>query len=161
IMFNKISRPCLSLFLALTMIAIAFNPQPAYAAGPWYVSTTGDDNNDCLSPGTACATINGAIGKANAGDTINVAVGTYTGSAPEVVLVDKDATLTGGWDQGFISENGNSIIDGEGVRRGITVNSVTAILERFTMQNGYFTASYNGGGGIYNTGTLTLSNSTV
>jgi hypothetical protein len=40
------------------------------AAGPWYVAPGGDDANSCLSPAAPCATINGAIGKATAGDTI-------------------------------------------------------------------------------------------
>jgi len=48
------------------------------AAATWYVATTGDDTNDCLTTSTPCATINGAIGKAIDGDTILVASGTYT-----------------------------------------------------------------------------------
>ena len=63
------------------------------AGGPWYVSTTGDDGNDCLSWATACATIQGAIGKASAGDTVNVAAGTYT-EGPQIV-VDKDLDIAG------------------------------------------------------------------
>ncbi len=50
----------------------------AQAAGPWYVSNTGNDGNDCLSPATACLTIQAAVIKASSGDTINVASGTYS-----------------------------------------------------------------------------------
>ena len=86
-MTHRFFRLVNSLFLALVVTAIGLAPQPARAAGPWYVATTGNDNNGCLSPGTACASINGAISKAADGDTINVATGTYSGSGDEVVLI--------------------------------------------------------------------------
>ena len=76
---------------------IALWPRPARAAGPWYVAPGGSDGNSCLSAGSPCATINGAIGKASPGDTIKVATGTYTASTgSEVVLIDKSITLSGG-----------------------------------------------------------------
>ena len=55
----------------------------------------GDDGNDCLSPGAPCATIDGTIAKTNPGDTIYVAVGSYTGTGDQVVLLDKSVTLPG------------------------------------------------------------------
>ena len=64
------------------------------AAGPWYVSTSGNDVNDCLTPATACLTIQAAIGKASAGDTINVLAGTYTPSSL-VDLNKPNLTLNG------------------------------------------------------------------
>jgi uncharacterized repeat protein (TIGR01451 family) len=150
------------LVLALgALLAIVLASRSARAAGPWYVAPGGDDVlNDCLGAGSPCATINGAIGKASAGDTIYVAVGTYTSTENEVVLIDKDITLSGGWDASFGVQDGTSTVDGEESRRGIVVNNgVTAVIGRFTVQNG---ASTNRGGGIYNNGgTLTLDNSTV
>ncbi len=148
----------LGLILALWLLGLGSVPV-AYAAGPWYVAPGGNDGGLCTS-GAPCATINGALAQPGfvAGDTIYVAIGTYTGTGNEVVLLDKNATLSGGWDTGFTTQSGDSTIDGEESRRGITVNSgVTAIVERFTAQNGF--ASY--GGGIRNSGTLTLNNSTV
>jgi len=159
-MFHKILRLFLGLTIALSMTAITIGTQSARAAGPWYVTTAGDDNNDCLSPGTPCATINGAIGKATAGDTVNVAVGTYTGSSTEVVLINRDITLSGGWDATFTLQSGMSTIDGQGARRGVTVNSVSTV-EAFIIQNGSPFNS-NSGGGIANfSSTLTLNNSIV
>jgi hypothetical protein len=61
------------------------------AAGPWFVATTGNDGNDCLTVGTACQTIQGAVNKASSGDTINVAAGTYN----EQVTISKTVTLKG------------------------------------------------------------------
>jgi hypothetical protein len=145
----------------LTLVMIILATQPGRAAGPWYVTPGGDDGNDCLSPGAACATINGALGKPGfvISDTILVATGTYTGTGAEVVLLDKSATLSGGWDGTFTMQSGTSTVDGEASRRGITVNSgVTAIVQHFTVQNGY---SGGDGGGIHNSGTLTLTNSSI
>jgi hypothetical protein len=146
----------LALALAV-LVMIALATQPARAAGPWYVAPGGSDGNTCTSPGAACASINGAIAKASAGDTIYVATGTYTGTGDEVVLLDKNVTLSGGWDAGFTTQSGTSTIDGEGARQGMTVNSgVTAIIERFTIQNG---SAWRGG--IRNDGTVTLNNCTI
>jgi uncharacterized repeat protein (TIGR01451 family) len=147
--------------LALAMIVLGY--WAARAAGPWYVSPGGDDGNDCLSSGAACATINGVLNKPGfvTGDTILVATGTYTGAGNEVVLLDKSATLTGGWDGTFTVQSGTSTVDGEGARRGITVNSgVTAVVERFTVQNGH-SWSYPGGGIYAYQGILTLTSSIV
>jgi len=141
--------------LFLAFLSIVTTPQPVHAAGPWYVKTDGDDGNVCDAPGNACATINGALGKADPGDTIYVAAGTYTGTGDEVVLLNKDVTLSGGWDDTFASQDGNSTIDGGGTVRGMSVNSgITAVLDRFFIQNS--------SRGIYNYyGTLTLNNCTV
>ena len=132
--------------------------QPARAAGPWYVSTTGNDSNSCMSPMEACATINGAIGKAISGDTVYVATGTYVKNTfSEVVLIDKDITLKGGWDSNFVVQNDFSIIDGQKLMGGIRVDSsVSADVEGFIVENcvGYI-------GGINNFGLLNLGNSIV
>jgi parallel beta-helix repeat protein len=128
----------------------------------WYVTPGGDDGNDCLSPAGPCATINGALAKPGfvSGDTILVATGSYTGSGDQVVRLNKDVTLTGGWDEAFTTQSGTSTLDGEGSRRGIAVNSgVTTLVDRLTVQNGY-TGDGNGGG-IHNSGTLSLTYCTI
>src|SRR6266487_2075065 len=156
-MKHKIFHPFISLILALMMIAIASAPQPVRAAGLWYVATTGDDNNDCLSPGAPCATINSAIARASAGDTVDVAEGTYTGTGSEVVLIDRDIALSGGWDVSFTTQSGISTLDGQDARRGLMVNSgLTAKVEHFALQHGNVTGN---GGGINNAGNLTFVDS--
>jgi hypothetical protein len=107
----------------------------------WYVATTGDDSNSCSDPALPCLTINGAIGKATNGDTIYVAVGIYTGSGDQVVLINKNVNLSGGWNSAFDLQNGFSTVDGGITRRGITVGDATtpgAITEidRFIVKNG-------------------------
>jgi len=153
--FSFISKLVIFLLLASLMLS----PQPVYAASNWYVTTTGNDLNSCATPASPCLTINGAIGKALSGDTIYVATGTYTSSTTEVVLIDKDLTLSGGWDTTFTAQSGTSIIDGQDVRRGITIPlGITATIDTFTIENGYHD---NQGGGIRNNGTLTIKNSII
>jgi|GEM_PF-1950460 len=80
--------------LALTLVLglMFFGGERTRAAGTWYVnSTTGSNSFDCMSPATACQTINAAIGKASSGDTINVAAGLYS----ESVAINKTLTLLG------------------------------------------------------------------
>lgn len=155
-------------------------------ATTWYVATTGDDANDCATTTTPCATINAAIGKAAAGDQINIATGTYTSSGTEVVLINKSITLFGGWSADFAVRDGISTIDGEKARRGIVTNyGIITNLNHFAIVNGIAnggagmyisnggtvtlnntsisnnSSPYNPGGGIYNSGNLTLNNTTI
>ena len=142
-----------SLFIGFILL-IHLLPEPAVGAGPWYVTPGGDDSNDCLSPGTPCETIQGAIEKASSGDVINVAEGTYTDSTI-VATIDKDLSLLGGWDLTFSSQTGFSILDGEREYQVMSVqNVITASIERFIITKGSV-------GGISNSGYLTLSSSTV
>jgi hypothetical protein len=147
-----------------TAVAILGSPSSAYAASSWYVATTGNDAANCLSPGTPCATINGVLAKAGfvSGDTVRVAAGTYTGTGSEVVQIAKNATLLGGWDSTFSAQTGTSTIDGAGTRRGVTiVGSITVVLDRFTIQNGFDAGSGRAGGIDNVSGTLTLRNSVI
>lgn len=102
----------------LTLAVIGSTSQAVPTAGPWYVALGGSDSNTCTSPSAACASIDGAIPKAIYGDVIYVATGTYTGTGSEVVLLDSNVTLSGGWDGGFTTQSGTSTIDGEASRRG-------------------------------------------
>ncbi|HTP00358.1 MAG TPA: hypothetical protein VMJ64_03220, partial [Anaerolineales bacterium] len=136
----------IAFIFAASIVFAPFAAAPAAAQitspATWYVSNTGDDANTCLTTDAPCATINGAIGKAAAGDTVEVAVGTYTGSGNQVVLIDKDITLSGGWDETFTSQSGLSIIDGEAARRGISVDynsrsgDPTVSVDHFDIRNG-------------------------
>ncbi|RPI66583.1 MAG: hypothetical protein EHM43_11170, partial [Ignavibacteriae bacterium] len=85
----------------------------------WYVKPGGNDASDCLSPQTACATLQGPLSKAGfvPGDTIRAAVGVYTGAegAYAAVSVSEDVTYSGGWDAAtFTVRQGKSEVDGQG-----------------------------------------------
>jgi nitrous oxidase accessory protein NosD len=120
-----------ALGLALALGVMILAGQKTQAAGPWYVnSTTGNDSFNCLSPATACQTINAAIGKASSGDTINVAAGTYN----ESVVVNKTVTLRGaraGVDA-RTRVGAESIINNSCSPVGIYADSV--VLDGFTVQ---------------------------
>lgn len=132
---------------------------PAYAVsamGPWYVAPNGSDANDCQSPLSPCATINAALALAAPDDTIYVATGVYTAtSGGQVVFVDKSVILSGGWNPDFSRQDGMTTLDGQGTRRGMTVegkeNHVS--VERFIVTHGLATH----GAGIYNSAALTLT----
>ncbi len=145
----------------VSLVVLLVNPSatlPASAAGAWYVAPDGADTNHCAQPATPCATISGALGQASPGDTLYVAAGTYTSDDGPVVLLSKNATLSGGWDAGFTHRAGASVIDGRGQRPDIEVSAgVTATLEVFTLERGY---GYSGAC-IQNEGQLRVTGSTV
>lgn len=162
-MKTRIASPLTVLALSVIVIGLTgLMSQPTRAAGPWYVAPGGSDSHTCLSPAGACATINAALNKPGfaAGDTIRIAVGTYTGDGGEVVLLNKHAALSGGWNAAFTSRIGLSILDGQGMRSVIRVASgMTATLDRLQMRNG--DGGLGGGGGLANYGTLTVTQASV
>jgi hypothetical protein len=128
-----------------------------------YVSPNGSDDGatTCNSSQAPCLTIKKAMDSAATGNIIYVAAGTYTGEAAygEVVWINKNVNLSGGWDETFGTQNGMSTIDGEDLRRGITILSpISTTIDHFKIQNGFHLTQ---GGGIYNFGTLILNNSIV
>ncbi|MDR3576001.1 MAG: choice-of-anchor Q domain-containing protein [Anaerolineaceae bacterium] len=124
----------------------------AQTVATWYVSTSGNDGNDCATPTSPCATINGALGKAAAGDTIEIGTGTYTGSGSEVVNVTQSVTLSGGWNATFSSQNGFSTIDGKNARAGIGATEITGFnitIVRFILTNCLDSSSDGKGSALY------------
>ncbi|MFB9765795.1 beta strand repeat-containing protein [Nocardioides kongjuensis] len=74
-------RTSLLVTLALgTGLASVLTASPARAAGPWFVAPGGSNSGSCLSAASPCATLTGVLAKPGvaAGDTVNVAPGTYT-----------------------------------------------------------------------------------
>jgi len=120
-----------------------------------YVATTGADTGNCGSSGSPCASITYAISQAVTGNTIEIAAGTYTEAG---IIVDKDLTLTGAGASSTIVQAASR--PGTATDRVFLINvGVTATIEGMTIQNG--NAAGAAGGGIYNSGTLTLNNSMV
>ncbi|MEZ4593155.1 MAG: Calx-beta domain-containing protein [Chloroflexota bacterium] len=153
--------------------------QAAPLATTWYVNAaTGSNSNSCLSAGSACATIAGAMGKAGIDDIIEIAAGTYHENLTDSLIV-QDLTLNG-------AGVGSTIIDGSASGRVLeTTGNVT--ITGVTIQNGLFNpgdifgaagianfgnlriedslitgnSTTQGGGGIFNNNQLTLVNSEV
>lgn len=151
-MKSRASIPALYRLFIVTVSVIAAIAGIAAlrASGPWFVAMTGSDSNDCLTLATACQHIYAAFAKAEAGDIIIVADGTYT----ENLTLNKNITLIGfGQDV--------TTINGGGVSRIITVTAgTTAVVSNATLTNGLGEAPL-WTAGIYVSGTLRLSNSTI
>jgi Zn-dependent metalloprotease len=140
------------------------NLQSADLGVTLYVATTGNDSNTCLLAALPCSTIAGAIGKAQSGDTIKVASGTYTGTGSQVIMIGTSLYISGGWDSGFTIQSGVSTIDGQNARQGVFTygdSTVVVTLERFAIINGFVDAGGNGGGILNNGNTLNLNNVTL
>lgn len=137
--------------------------QSARSAGPWYVANGGNNSNSCSDIGSPCETINGAIAKASSGDEIFIAEGTYTYSSIsgyDIVTMDKDLTLSGGWNLAFSEQVGLSTIDGENLYRCIFIPSgVTTTLDRFYIHNGNWSSAASSG--ISSLGNVILNNSVI
>ncbi len=136
--------------LAATSLTWISQNAPLTHAAPlttWHVNAaTGNDLNDCLSPGTACETITEAADKAFDGDTVQIATGVYT----EALELSKQLTLAG-------AGTSSTFLDGEDNHRVLQATSLNGLtLQNLTVQNGRVTGA--NGAGIFNFQTLTLAN---
>jgi len=114
------------------------------------VSLAGNDSPVCGSITAPCRTIQYAIDRASSGDKIGLAQGVYTGDGNAVVTikfdpgdVGKDLIIEGGYDPvtwHIVSEPSLTVVDGQGVRRGILIVSAPEIsveLRNLVVRNGF------------------------
>ena len=136
-----LNRTVVSILGVLMMLS-----SPALA-GTWYVNgVSGDDGNSCKTKTMACATIGHAISLAASGDTIQIAAATYQ----ENLSITFNLTLNG-------AKATTTIVDGTNTANVFTVGAgVSLTLSNLTIENG---VGYSGGGGVSNSGTLTVSKS--
>ena len=149
--------------LAVVAAIVSVGGRPA-AAATFTVTKTADTADGVCD---ADCSLREAIIAANASavaDTIELPAGTYTrtiAGANEDLAATGDLDIAGGSASGGLTINGDgavtTIIDGGDLDRVFHVRSGTVSISGVTIQNG----SGGEGGGIYNVGTLTLTNSTV
>ena len=134
------SKLLLAMFLAFT---------PTAFANIWYVDgVNGNDGNDCKTRQTACKRIGHAISLASSGDTIGVRAATYT----ENLTIDISLKVSG-------SDPTTTIVDGGHAFTVFTISGKANVtLSKLTIRNGYKVYI---GGGVSNSGTLTINNSIV
>ena len=137
-MLNRTIVPILGALMMLSSPALA---------STWYVNgVTGDDHNDCRTSATACATIGHAISLAASADTIQIAAATYQ----ENLSIPFNLTLNG-------ANKATTIVDGTNSANVFTVGAgISLTLSNLTIKNG---VGYSGGGGVNNSGTLTVNGS--
>ena len=134
------------LLVAVSLVFAGALTQSVRAAGDWYVSTTGNDTNDCRSLATACRTIGVAIERADATEgTVRDSIGVAAGIYVENLVISKDVSISG--------DTSGTIIDGGGNGPVITIVGARVEISRVTIQNGR--------GGILNQGTLELRDTVV
>jgi predicted outer membrane repeat protein len=128
------------------VLALIMLSSPALAA-TWYVDGVhGDDGNNCKTKATACATIGHAISLAAFGDTIQIAAATYQ----ENLSIPFNLTLNG-------AKAATTIVDGTNTANVFTVGAgISLALSNLTIEKG---VGYTGGGGVDNSGTLTVNKS--
>ena len=124
----------------------------AIASTTWYVNgVSGSDSNDCKSSTTACKTVGHAISLAASGDSIRVAPATYI----ENLTIGISLKILGSGAQ-------TTVLDGGRVGRVVTISKhVQVTLSGVTITNGIWSGIVGSGGGIFNSGTLTLVTSTL
>jgi len=120
-----------------------------------YVSTTGDDGNDGLTPETAVNSINVGIDKVSENGTVKLAAGIYnktgTISRDVGITILKNVTIAG-------ASKETTIIDGLGASQIFEIPydpGATVFIKDLTLQNGKLS---NSGGAISSDGTLTVQN---
>jgi hypothetical protein len=131
--------PLAALFLALTPFALA--------SSTWYVNgVSGSDDNNCMSPQTACKTIGHAISLASSGDSVMIAAAVYK----EALTVDFSLELIG-------AGASTTIVDGTGSNSNavmsISSGASSVALSKMTLRHG--------GAGIVNSGTLAVDDSVI
>jgi hypothetical protein len=133
-----------------------------------YVSTSGNDANDGLSPSKPVRTLVKAMEIANTKDkaanvVIKVGSGVYTpdsglsSSGSGFVINRPNIVISGGWNSDFSSVEGKSELDGNGsLRHVVMIKDVTNVkLENLVIRGGIATNTFDGsdpdssGGGIY------------
>ncbi len=132
--------------VVLTLGVLMMLSSAAFAS-TWYVDgVNGDDGNDCKTKTTACATIGHAISLAASGDTIQIAAATYQ----ENLSIPLNLKLNG-------ANAATTIVDGTQTANVFTVGAgISVRLSNLTIENG---VGYSGGGGVSNSGTLTVNKS--
>ena len=139
----------LMLFLSfILMLGLSVNTLAAADGDTIYVSSAGDDSNSGLTWAEAKKTIKNATGTVNAGGTVIIADGTYSGTNNSNMAISKSMTIKG-------SSQSGTILNGLSSSRIFAVKSgCTVTIRDLTITDG----NSGFGGGIFNEGYLTVVN---
>ena len=131
---------------------------PAWAATRFVATTGNDSSNNCLAASSPCKTITHALTQVATNDTVHVAAGTYDPALGETfpLTIGINLTLTG-------SGADTTIINAGGTNRVLVISGATVVVSELTITGGSFTSTNDlgGGGGMFSTGSATLTNVAV
>ncbi len=166
---NRITSSILLVVLLIFTLSIA--NMPVRAAGTIrYLSPTGVDTSDCSLANQPCQRLQYAISQAEAGDSLYLAAGVYSGvqsynDKNQVAYFDKSLSLFGGYNASYTTrspESTPSVLDAAlGGRVLYLANAVELTLDGVQLKNG---AAYRDGACIYagdRDNALTIMNSTI
>ncbi len=130
------------LFVLLTFLFVSIT----FAQVTHYVSTTGGNISPYTSWADAANNIQDAVNAAVAGDLVLVDDGTY--------VLSSNISITSGITVRSVNGYSLTIIDGNNATRCLYINHVDAVVDGFTIQNGYNPGGFGGGVNIANGGTV-------
>ena len=130
------------ILLFLTFVFIQFT----FAQTTHYVSPTGNNVAPYTNWADAATNIQDAINVSAAGDLVLVGDGTYT--------LSTNISVTAGIELRSVNGYASTIIDGNSTTRCLYLNDANAVVDGFTIQNGYNPGSFGGGANINNGGTI-------
>jgi LruC domain-containing protein len=133
--------------IALSAILLLEIFSVAVFATTRYVSLTGSNTAPYTSLATAANTIQTAVTASSTGDVILVDDGTYVLSAL-INFGTKGITVQS------INGSAVAIVDGNHVTKCFEINHVSAVIDGFTIRNGYNPGSFGGGVNIKTGGTV-------
>ena len=117
---------CMAATLVVLSAALALGMPSGAAAATRHVDDVGSaDSGDCTDPSAPCSTVQYAVDQADAGDTIELAGGTF---APGAVIAKPNLTITGaGAGQTTVSSSAGQprAFDLRGAADGLTVRALT------------------------------------
>ncbi|MCF6271512.1 MAG: T9SS type A sorting domain-containing protein [Melioribacteraceae bacterium] len=130
------------LLVVLTFLFVSIT----FAQVTHYVSTTGGNNSPYTNWADAANNIQNAVNAAVAGDLVLVNDGTY--------VLSSNITISSGITVRSVNGYSLTIIDGNNATRCLYINHVDAVVDGFTIQNGYNPSGFGGGINISSGGTV-------
>lgn len=145
---NRINCERAMKFIAAIFVsAVLLTGATLFAATTRYISPAGIDSGVCSNAAAPCKSFTYSINAAAAGDTISAAQGTYVEHG---IQIDKNLTLKG------VNQSSTILNAGYQGRIFFIPAAATASISGMTLEGGNATGTT--GGGIMNTGNLTLTN---
>lgn len=145
---NRIKRKRATKFIAALFVsAVILTGTTLFAATTRYISPAGIDSGVCSNAAAPCKSFTYSINAAVAGDTISAAQGMYVEHG---IQINKNLTLKG------VNQSSTILNAGYQGRIFFIPAAVTASISGMTLEGGNATGTT--GGGILNTGNLTMTN---